>query len=160
MEDEPALERIVRELLSSQRLAVLSTETGGAPYSSLIAFAASPDISTLVFTTARPTRKFSNLSENERVSLLVENRTNREEDFARFSIVTSGEVGGRRRGEQGRPSGPHSEGQSWQAVNPYRIFERMLRFVPSLCPTSDKVEPNTRLNRTRFSRLRLLSRAG
>ncbi len=88
MEDAPALERIVRELLSSQRLAVLSTETGGAPYSSLIAFAASPDISTLVFTTARPTRKFSNLSENERVSLLVDNRTNREEDFADAAAAT------------------------------------------------------------------------
>lgn len=88
MEDAPALERIVRELLSSQRLAVLSTETGGAPYSSLIAFAASPDLSTLVFTTARPTRKFSNLSENARVSLLVDNRTNREEDFAAAAAAT------------------------------------------------------------------------
>jgi nitroimidazol reductase NimA-like FMN-containing flavoprotein (pyridoxamine 5'-phosphate oxidase superfamily) len=88
MEDAPALERIVRELLSSQRLAVLSTETGGAPYSSLIAFAASPDISTLVFTTGRPTRKFSNLSENARVSLLVDNRTNREEDFADAAAAT------------------------------------------------------------------------
>jgi len=88
MEDAPALERIVRELLASQRLAVLSTETRGTPYSSLIAFAAAPDLKTLVFATPRPTRKFSNLSENARVSLLVDNRTNREEDFAEAAAAT------------------------------------------------------------------------
>ena len=88
MEDAPALERIVRELLSSQRLAVLSTESRGTPYSSLIAFAAAPDLKTLVFSTPRPTRKFSNLSENARVSLLVDNRTNREEDFAEAAAAT------------------------------------------------------------------------
>jgi hypothetical protein len=82
MEDAPALERLVRELLASQRLAVLSTETRGTPYSSLIVFAAAPDLTALVFATPRPTRKFSNLSENARVSLLVDNRSNREEDFA------------------------------------------------------------------------------
>jgi nitroimidazol reductase NimA-like FMN-containing flavoprotein (pyridoxamine 5'-phosphate oxidase superfamily) len=88
MEDTPALERIVRELLSSQRLAVLSTETRGTPYSSLIAFAAAPDLKTLVFATPRPTRKFSNLSENARVSLLVDNRTNSEEDFVEAAAAT------------------------------------------------------------------------
>ncbi len=88
MEDAAALERIVRGLLASQRLAVLSTETRGEPYSSLIAFAAAPDLKTLVFATPRPTRKFSNLSENARVSLLVDNRTNREEDFAEAAAAT------------------------------------------------------------------------
>jgi nitroimidazol reductase NimA-like FMN-containing flavoprotein (pyridoxamine 5'-phosphate oxidase superfamily) len=88
MEDAPELERIVRELLASQRLAVLSTETRGMPYSSLIAFAAAPDLRTLVFTTPRPTRKFSNLSENAQVSLLVDNRSNREEDFAEAAAAT------------------------------------------------------------------------
>jgi len=35
-----------------------------------------------VFATPRPTRKYSNLAENSKVSLLVDNRGNREEDFA------------------------------------------------------------------------------
>jgi len=88
MEDAPALERIVRELLASQRLAVLATEAQGNPYTSLIAFAAAPDLKALVFATPRPTRKFSNLSGNARVSLLVDNRTNREEDFSDAAAAT------------------------------------------------------------------------
>ena len=88
MEDAPALERIVRELLASQRLAVLATEAQGNPYTSLIAFAAAPDLMALVFATPRPTRKFSNLSGNARVSLLVDNRTNREEDFSDAAAAT------------------------------------------------------------------------
>ncbi|MBE0602748.1 MAG: pyridoxamine 5'-phosphate oxidase family protein, partial [Deltaproteobacteria bacterium] len=88
MEDAIALERIARELAASQRLAVLSTDDHGKPYSSLIAFASAPDLKTLVFTTPRLTRKFSNLCENERVSLLIDNRSNREEDFAEAAAAT------------------------------------------------------------------------
>ncbi len=88
MEDATTLERIVRELVTSQRLAVLSTDDRGKPYSSLIAFAAAPDLNPLVFTTPRSTRKFSNLSGNARVSLLIDSRSNREEDFAEASAAT------------------------------------------------------------------------
>lgn len=88
MEDAFAPEGVVRKLAASQRLAVLSTEERGSPYSSLIAFAASPDLKTLVFATPRPSRKFSNLSSNPRVSLLIDNRLNREEDFAEAAAAT------------------------------------------------------------------------
>ncbi len=88
MEDAHSLERIVRELLSSQRLAVLATEAGGHPYASLIAFAAAPDLKALVFATPRPTRKFTNLSANARVSILVDNRGNLEEDFVEAAAAT------------------------------------------------------------------------
>ena len=88
MEDAIARERIFRELLSSQRLAVLCTDERGKPYASLIAFAAAPDLKTLVFATPRPTRKYANLSDNPRVSLLLDNRSNREEDFAEAAAAT------------------------------------------------------------------------
>ncbi|MBP2674151.1 MAG: hypothetical protein H6Q84_991 [Deltaproteobacteria bacterium] len=88
MEDAIALEREVRELVYAQRLAVLCTDDRGRPYASLIAFAAAPDLKTLVFATSRPTRKFSNLSGNGRVSLLIDNRSNREEDFAEATAAT------------------------------------------------------------------------
>jgi len=83
-----ARERIFGELLSSQRLAVLSTDDRGRPWSSLVAFAATPDRKSLVFATPRNTRKFANLSGNGRVSLLVDDRPNREEDFAEAAAAT------------------------------------------------------------------------
>lgn len=88
MEDAVALEQIVRKLADSQRLAALCTDERGRPYASLIAFAAAPDLKTLVFTTPRSTRKYANLSENPQVSLLLDNRSNREEDFAEAVAAT------------------------------------------------------------------------
>ena len=88
MDHAAVLEPNARELLGSQRLAVLATEADGVPYASLIAFAASPDFGYLVFATPRLTRKFSNLCRNPHVALLVDNRSNREEDFATAAAVT------------------------------------------------------------------------
>lgn len=88
MEDAVASEQVVRKLADTQRLAVLCTDERGSPYASLIAFAAAPDLKTLVFATPRPTRKYSNLSENPRVSLLIDDRSNREEDFVEAAAAT------------------------------------------------------------------------
>ena len=82
------MEQVVRKLADSQRLAVLCTDDRGNPYASLIAFAAAPDLKSLVFATPRPTRKYANLSNNGRVSLLLDNRSNREEDFAEAAAAT------------------------------------------------------------------------
>jgi nitroimidazol reductase NimA-like FMN-containing flavoprotein (pyridoxamine 5'-phosphate oxidase superfamily) len=78
----------IRKLFDSQRLAVLATHRGGQPYTSLVAFAASEDLGRLLFATTRATRKFANLSADARVSLLVDNRTNRTADFRRAMAVT------------------------------------------------------------------------
>jgi len=68
-------------LLSGQKLAVLSTQRGGQPYSSLMAFAHTEDLKTLVVATGSSTRKNDNLRQDARVSLLVDSRSNREEDL-------------------------------------------------------------------------------
>lgn len=78
----------IQNLLDSQILAVLSTQRQGQPYANLIAFAHADDLSTLVFATPKPTRKFTNLMTEPRVSLLVDNRGNRESDFHEASAVT------------------------------------------------------------------------
>jgi nitroimidazol reductase NimA-like FMN-containing flavoprotein (pyridoxamine 5'-phosphate oxidase superfamily) len=88
MEHAAVLELNAQELLGSQPLAVLATEADGTPYASLIAFAAAPGFGFLVFATPRLTRKFSNLCRNPHVALLVDNRSNREEDFANAAAVT------------------------------------------------------------------------
>jgi nitroimidazol reductase NimA-like FMN-containing flavoprotein (pyridoxamine 5'-phosphate oxidase superfamily) len=80
--------RILASLLGTQKLAVLSTYSGGQPYVSLVAFAESEDLGYLLFATDRDTRKFANILEHPRVAMLVDNRSNRESDFGEASAVT------------------------------------------------------------------------
>jgi len=83
-----SLRKTIRDLLQSQRLAVLATNRGGHPYSSLVAFAATDDLCSLFFATARATRKYENIMANHRVSLLVDNRANKAEDFRETVAVS------------------------------------------------------------------------
>ena len=87
MADNEILEKI-RLLLSQQRLAVLSTQSDGQPYSSLMAFAFTPDLRKLLVATARATRKHQNIVEESRVSLLVDNRSNSDADFQHAAALT------------------------------------------------------------------------
>jgi len=87
--DSRDLLEVVRRLLASQPLAVLATQGGGQPYASLVAFVPSGDLATLAFATSRATRKYSNLNEEPRVALLMDNRSNRETDFREATAVTA-----------------------------------------------------------------------
>jgi nitroimidazol reductase NimA-like FMN-containing flavoprotein (pyridoxamine 5'-phosphate oxidase superfamily) len=75
------VKRDLRKLLQSQPLAVLATQNRGQPYASLIAFASSDDLRSLYFATTRSTRKYANLSNDSRVAVLVDNRSNKASDF-------------------------------------------------------------------------------
>jgi len=88
MEENTEVWAIIRELLESQRLAVLSTQDHIQPYSNLVAFAATPDLKYLIFATTRATRKYANLLASSRVSILIDNRTNESADFAEAAAVT------------------------------------------------------------------------
>jgi nitroimidazol reductase NimA-like FMN-containing flavoprotein (pyridoxamine 5'-phosphate oxidase superfamily) len=78
----------LQELLASQKLAVLSTEEQGQPYSNLIAFTASEDLTFLLFATARSTRKYNNLRNEPRIAILIDNRRNDVIDFSEAKAVT------------------------------------------------------------------------
>ena len=88
MVDAAELKEIVRNLLNTQLLAVLSTQMSGRPYSNLIAFAATENLEDIVFATIRATRKYANLAAEPRVSLLIDNRSNQKTDFGEASAVT------------------------------------------------------------------------
>lgn len=88
MIDSVEIRQIIHNLLSSQRLAVLSTQMSGRPYSNLVAFAANENLKEIFFATTRTTRKFANVIAEPRVSLLVDNRSNEETDFGETSAVT------------------------------------------------------------------------
>jgi heme iron utilization protein len=81
--------QLVRDLLRSQRFAVLSTAAETGPYASLIAFWAADDLSEIVFATMRATRKFNYLVTHPQVALLFDNRSNRDIDVRQAMAVTA-----------------------------------------------------------------------
>ncbi len=87
-QNENEVRLAISEVLESQRLAVLATECMGQPYSSLMAFAYTTDLTTMVVATGRATRKHMNLMAESRVSLLIDTRSNDESDFHAASAVT------------------------------------------------------------------------
>ena len=89
MKDTTALENMLKEVLGSQNLAVIATQKEGQPFTNLVAFVASDDLKHLVFATTRATRKFANLTADERVALLVDNRRNQASDFGNAVGVTA-----------------------------------------------------------------------
>jgi nitroimidazol reductase NimA-like FMN-containing flavoprotein (pyridoxamine 5'-phosphate oxidase superfamily) len=79
---------LVKDLCASQRSAALATQEGGQPYLSLMAFAATPDLATIIAATDRGTRKYANLMAEPRVALLIDNRSNTPEDTREAVAVT------------------------------------------------------------------------
>lgn len=83
------LQSEIAKLLLSQKLAVLSTQTPeGLPYASLIAFAATEDLQKIVLATPKATRKFANIKNNPNVALLIDDRSNMDQDFHDAKAVT------------------------------------------------------------------------
>ncbi len=89
MEKTSQLRKFLKDLFSSQRLAVLATQSRGRPYGNLVAFMATDDLKHLLFATTRATRKFTNISRNPRIAMVVDNRSNQESDFHQAAAVTA-----------------------------------------------------------------------
>jgi nitroimidazol reductase NimA-like FMN-containing flavoprotein (pyridoxamine 5'-phosphate oxidase superfamily) len=91
----------LRDLFDSQKLAVLSTHHNGQPYASLVAFLATTDLRYIFFITPKTTRKFANLTADNRVAILINSSSNQVSDFHRAISVTAvgqaEEVGGSER---------------------------------------------------------------
>ena len=62
----------IQTLLNTIGFAVLATENAGQPHTSLIAITPVDEGQRLVFATYRNTRKFTNLMQNQRVSVLMD----------------------------------------------------------------------------------------
>lgn len=89
MQSKPEAYEILKNLLTTQRLAVLATQMQGCPYTSLLAFVVSEDLRRIAFVTTRATTKYRNLSEEPNVSVLIDSRTHSVEDFATGAAVTA-----------------------------------------------------------------------
>lgn len=89
MERIARLKEFLKDLFSSQRLAVLATQNRKQPYGNLVAFMATNDLKHLLFATTRATRKYANISGNPRIAMVVDNRSNQEADFHQAAAVTA-----------------------------------------------------------------------
>ena len=87
--EENKVFKAIQKLLFSQRLGVLGTFGSGRPYCSLVSFSSGEDLRQIYFFTTRSTHKFSNIQETGSVSILVDNRSNREEDLHETEAVTA-----------------------------------------------------------------------
>lgn len=83
------IENIVGSLLGSQSVGVLATYDGTVPYCSMVAFAGTEDLRSIVFATMRDTRKYANIKRTPEVSILIDSRTNRMEDFNDAMALTT-----------------------------------------------------------------------
>lgn len=89
MEKTSQLKEFLKNLFPSQKLAVLATQSKKQPYGNLVAFVATKDLKHLLFATTRATRKYTNISENPRVAMVMDNRSNQEADFHQAAAVTA-----------------------------------------------------------------------
>jgi nitroimidazol reductase NimA-like FMN-containing flavoprotein (pyridoxamine 5'-phosphate oxidase superfamily) len=92
--DQPAEEGLsarerIRRLMAAQPYAVLCTQSGSQPYGSLVAFAASDDLGSIVFATPTATRKYRLLTECPNVAVLVDSRSGSPEDLMGLEAVTA-----------------------------------------------------------------------
>jgi hypothetical protein len=89
VEDSEKLRIQLKDLFSAQKLAVLSTQSEGQPYASLVSFVATDDLKHLLFATSRATRKYANLAADSRAALLIDSRSNRDSDLHMAVAVTA-----------------------------------------------------------------------
>ena len=83
------LRQLIRTLLDTQIQAVLATQHQRQPYTSLMAFAVTPDLRRIVFATYRATRKYANLLANPRAALLIDNRCNDSADYRNAVAISA-----------------------------------------------------------------------
>ncbi len=87
-ENAKSLENDIRELLEIQAFAVLATQGKGITVTSLITFASSIDLKYIVFATPRQTGKFNLITNDENISILVDDRSLHQDNINNISALT------------------------------------------------------------------------
>ena len=91
--DRGAIRTAIRDqihaLLKSQPFAVLCTQGDRQPYGSVVAYAFSDDLCTVVFCTPVNTRKYRLLSECDKVALVVDSRCQHLNDMMQVEAITA-----------------------------------------------------------------------
>jgi nitroimidazol reductase NimA-like FMN-containing flavoprotein (pyridoxamine 5'-phosphate oxidase superfamily) len=88
MEREDIAARICG-LLTQQPFAVLCTQGGGQAYGSVVAYAVNDELDAAVFCTGRATRKYSLLTESDRIALVVDSRPSYPDELMQVEAITA-----------------------------------------------------------------------
>jgi nitroimidazol reductase NimA-like FMN-containing flavoprotein (pyridoxamine 5'-phosphate oxidase superfamily) len=67
---------------------VLATDSNGQPYTSLIAYAMTPDMRKVIFATPKDTAKYKNILRNNKVALLIDTRSNTNISYMNSEAIT------------------------------------------------------------------------
>ena len=78
----------LRILNKKQLHAVIATDNGGQPYTSLVAFALTSDMEGILFATPRKTNKYRNIIKNPQVSVMIDSRSNSAKGYMHSEAVT------------------------------------------------------------------------
>jgi len=89
MKTQIQIKEYVQKVLENRTFAVLATESQHQPYTSFIAITVINDLSELVFATYRNTKKYTNLINNEKVSILYEYRNDNVNNKQEITILTA-----------------------------------------------------------------------
>jgi heme iron utilization protein len=85
--EAPVTERL-KALNKTQHFGVLATNDKNRPYTSLIAFALTPDMRRVIFATPKGTRKFHNILITKSVSILIDNRSTQGKRLMETEAIT------------------------------------------------------------------------
>ncbi len=78
----------LKDFDAKEYFAVLATDDGGMPYTSLVSYALTPDLKTLLFATPKGTRKYANILHSGKVTLLIDNRSKRKDRLLKTEAIT------------------------------------------------------------------------
>ncbi|MFW9787676.1 MAG: pyridoxamine 5'-phosphate oxidase family protein [Candidatus Thorarchaeota archaeon] len=88
MEINPEVMKRIEKVLASQSIAVLGTSKDNEPYSSLVGFVVTEGMRELVFATMRQRLKYKNMAANPRVTLMIDDRNEQNNDFNETTSIT------------------------------------------------------------------------
>lgn len=86
--DTEKLVNRIESLFQSQSLGVLATRGKEYPYCTLVGFVGTDDLRRIIFATLRNTRKYANIKQYPMISILIDSRSNRVEDFKDATALT------------------------------------------------------------------------
>lgn len=99
-DDPGSVPERLRMLDGIERFGVVATQEAGKSYASLVAYALSPDLKTVIFATPKNSRKYKNIVKADEIALLLDNRSQPSPITKAEAITLTGRAKPLRRGRE------------------------------------------------------------